>query len=121
MRSNSCNGERANSRPGLWRKTSRQSSLQRAKKKIALEADAKVLRALIATGLLASPAVAAWASDRLDEVISFDIPRQRADLALTAFAEQANLTLIFPYEKVSDITANRLVGEYSIEEAIARL
>lgn len=112
---------RSGQRRNLWRKTSRQSSLRRARKKIAPETDAKVLRSLLAAGLLASPAMTAWAGDKLDEVIYFDIPRQRADLALTAFAEQANLTLIFPYEKVSESTANRLVGEYSIEEAIARL
>lgn len=106
-------------RQDAWRKTPPESSLQRARKKFAPETDAKVLHTLLAAGLLVSPAT--WASGRLDEVIHFDIPQQRADLALTAFAEQANLTLIFPYEKVSEITANRLIGEYSIEEAIARL
>src|SRR5688572_15929820 len=104
-----------------WWKTPPESSLRRARKKFAPEADAKLLRTLLAAGLLASPVAASWASGRLDDVIYFDIPQQRADLALTAFAEQANLTLIFPYEKVSEITANRLIGEYSIEEAIARL
>src|SRR5687768_8287577 len=103
----------------VWRKTPPESSLQRARKKFAPETDAKVLHTLLAAGLLVSPAT--WASGRQDEVIYFDIPQQRADLALTAFAEQADLTLIFPYEKVSEITANRLIGEYSIEEAIARL
>lgn len=48
-----------------------------------------------------------------DAVIPFDIPQQRADVALTTFAEQANLTLIFPYDKVNEITANRLVGDCS--------
>jgi iron complex outermembrane receptor protein len=52
------------------------------------------------------------------EIISFNIPQQRADLALTLFAEQANLTLIVPFDEVRDRTANRLVGEYPIEEAI---
>ena len=103
-----------------WRKSPCESSLRRARKKFAPEADAKLLQTLLAAGLLAGPG-AAWAGSRLDAVVYFDIPQQRADLALTAFAEQADLTLIFPYEKVSEITANRLLGEYSIEEAISRL
>ena len=50
--------------------------------------------------------------------ISFTIPKQRADLALTLFAEQANLTLVFPFDEVKKVKANRLVGEYSLEDAI---
>src|SRR5687767_9913035 len=111
----------SDARRDLWRKTPPESSLVRARKKFAPGTDAKLLQTLLAAGLLASPVTAAWASGRLDEVVYFDIPQQRADLALTAFAEQADLTLIFPYEKVSEITANRLIGEYSIEEAISRL
>jgi iron complex outermembrane receptor protein len=53
-----------------------------------------------------------------EQSIRFDIPRQHADLALTQFAEQANLTLIFPFDDVRGKTANRLDGEYSIKEAI---
>lgn len=52
------------------------------------------------------------------ETISFNIPPQRADLALTQFAEQVGLTLIFPYDKVRERPANRLVGAYTPEEAI---
>ena len=53
-----------------------------------------------------------------DQLVSFDIPQQRADLALTMFAEQADLTLLFPVEGVCDITANRLVGKFRVETAI---
>ena len=53
-----------------------------------------------------------------DEAILFDIPRQRADRALTRFAEQADLNLIFPFEEVREKTANRLVGPYPKEEAV---
>lgn len=64
-----------------------------------------------------SPAVLANA-EVLSKKYDFDIPRERADLALTTFAEQANLTLIFPYDKVKEIEARRLSGHYSIEDAI---
>ena len=50
--------------------------------------------------------------------IEFDIPQQRADLALTQFAEQANLTLLFPFDGVRDRMANALTGEYTLDEAI---
>ena len=36
----------------------------------------------------------------------------------TQFAEQADLTLIFPFDEVREKTANRLVGGYSVEEAV---
>ena len=50
--------------------------------------------------------------------IRFNIPSQRADLSLTAFAKQARLTLIFPFDLVRAKTTNRLVGEYEIGEAV---
>ena len=49
---------------------------------------------------------------------SFDIPQQRADLALTLFAEQADLTLVFPFDEVRTRTAKELKGEYELEEAV---
>ncbi len=53
--------------------------------------------------------------------LSFDIPRQRADLALTLFAEQADLTLVFAFDEVQAKTANRLVGEYRLKDGIETL
>ncbi|WP_308364300.1 MULTISPECIES: TonB-dependent receptor [unclassified Microbulbifer] len=55
---------------------------------------------------------------RLHEKTPFNIPRQRADIALTEFAEQADVTLIFPYDKVREVSAQRLVGSYPIDEAV---
>lgn len=51
----------------------------------------------------------------------FAIPKQRADLALTAFAQQADLIVLFPFDEVSGRTANRLEGTYEIEEGVAIL
>jgi len=39
-------------------------------------------------------------------------------LALTDFAEQADLTLIFSFDELRTKTANQLIGEYGLEEAI---
>ncbi len=52
------------------------------------------------------------------ETTYFNIPQQRADLSLTQFAEQADLTLIFRFKSAKDKTANKLEGEYSVADAI---
>jgi TonB-dependent receptor len=51
--------------------------------------------------------------------IAFHIPRQRADLSLISFAEQANITLLFPLDKISDQQTNPLLGLYSLSDALA--
>ena len=58
------------------------------------------------------------AADDVDEdlLIEFNVPEQRVDLALTQFAEQAGITLLFPSDAVGDVMASRLVGEYSASE-----
>ena len=50
--------------------------------------------------------------------IAFNIPRQRADLSLINFAEQADITLLFPLEHISDKHTNLLQGRYSLIEAL---
>ncbi len=50
--------------------------------------------------------------------IDFNIPPQRADLSIASFAEQAQLTLIIPFDLVETKTTNKLVGKYQIEEAV---
>ncbi len=49
--------------------------------------------------------------------ISFDIPRQRADVALTLFAEQADITVIFRHDLARQHQANRLVGQFELSRA----
>jgi len=51
----------------------------------------------------------------------FNIPRQSADQALIAFAEQADLTFIFPLDEAQHIAANQVTGTYTPEEAIRML
>ncbi len=52
------------------------------------------------------------------DAVRFDIPRQRADTALTSFARQSGIPVLFPYDTVSQRTANRLSGEYPIGEGL---
>jgi TonB-dependent receptor len=60
------------------------------------------------------------AKDELEK-ITFNIPRQRADLSLIKFAEQADITLLFPLNKIADKQTNRLSGNYSIMDALNQL
>ncbi|MEM8682507.1 MAG: TonB-dependent receptor plug domain-containing protein, partial [Pseudomonadota bacterium] len=74
------------------------------------------LRLLLVLGLLSTSGIG-WADEvAIEQAVTFNIPQQRADLALTEFAEQADLTLIFPPELVEDISANELIGAYTKEE-----
>jgi len=50
--------------------------------------------------------------------IHFEIPEQSADTALTTFARQANTPLLFPYDIVREFTANRLFGDYSVDQGL---
>ena len=48
--------------------------------------------------------------------IDFDVPRQPVHSALMEFAEQADLTLVFPDDVVRDKSANALTGRYSLQQ-----
>ncbi|MFT4928022.1 MAG: iron complex outermembrane receptor protein [Phenylobacterium sp.] len=50
--------------------------------------------------------------------VTFNIPRQRADLSLISFAEQADITLLFPLQKIAGKQANSVSGDYSIIDAL---
>ncbi len=61
------------------------------------------------------------ASVSADDVIRFDIPAQRADKALTAFARQADKTVVFSFELTRNHQANKLIGNYTVRHGIAAL
>lgn len=106
----------------LWRNDGPDSSNQYAGVKRAVEVDeAASVRCGVLVLLLTVSIPLLAAETNSGELVPFDIPQQRADLSLTRFAEQADLTFIFPYEKTRDKTANRLVGRYSIDEAVSKL
>lgn len=54
-------------------------------------------------------------------VINFAIPPQSADEAIIAFANQAELTVVFPFNKVRHIFANEVSGNYTAQVAIEKL
>ena len=57
----------------------------------------------------------------LDEKHHFDIPASRADISLTEFALQADITLVFPFDRVKGVTTNSLVGTYSLARALDQI
>ena len=52
------------------------------------------------------------------KTITFNIPRQKADLALISFAEQADITLLFPFEQLEGKQVNPILGKYKVLEAL---
>ncbi len=75
------------------------------------------LRRLAATALLALVAGAAAGGAILREA-HFSIEQQRADKALMSFARQAEVSVLFPYDLVSKLTANELIGVYELNDAL---
>ncbi len=78
----------------------------------------RMISFVLVVSFLILPLAATAKETRRIGVISFVIPQERADLSLTRFAEQANLTLIFPFDIVEKKTTNRLVGSYSITDGL---
>lgn len=105
-----------------WRKKIVQSSLIFVGEKLTVEVvEQPKFNSASVAAMLSIACVPYVQSAELNNAISFNIPQQRADVALTKFAEQADLTLIFSLDKVRDTTANKLIGSYSVEQAIALL
>ena len=100
-----------------WRKNKNRSSKQYAGKTPAAEDNESFRFKPLALAVAMALSSAAHA-DRLDEIVDFNIPQQRADFSLTEFAKQADITLIFPFDVAMEVTANKLDGEYSVEDAI---
>ena len=103
----------------VWAKKLAYSSNQQAGLTRGAEADERAFIACVILGLLWTWPSTTMADDvGIREPVHFDIPQLRADQALTRFAEQADLTLIFPFDEVREKTANRLIGKYPKEEAV---
>ncbi len=51
----------------------------------------------------------------------FEIPALRADAALKAFARQAEVPLLFPYDRVKTLQAHAVSGRYTLNDALGML
>ena len=61
-----------------------------------------------------------WAQSKAT-FLDFNIDPSYADVSLIEFAKQADLTIIFPYEKVQSRPANSLKGSFTIEKGMNSL
>ena len=77
----------------------------------------KINRLWIATCLLFFSSFCAVMAQEAD----FAIPAQRADTALTLFARQANITLLFPFDEAEQENTQALVGVYSHFDGLTKL
>lgn len=105
----------------LWRKIKSQSSLFCVWRN-SIRLKYRILRGRFITFIviysLSSHCVVAEESN---EKVMFNIPRQRADLSLINFAEQADITLLFPLDKIEGKQTNPVSGQHSIMNALQML
>ena len=87
-----------------------QSSAKRVQRRLAAGRRAGSL-ALLILGF----GFAVWASAAETE-FEFNVPRQPVRSALMEFAEQADLTLVFPDDVVRDKSANALTGRHTLQQ-----
>lgn len=56
-----------------------------------------------------------------EQTVFFDIPQQSADGALTELANQANISVVFDFDAISEYQASELKGRYQVRKAVALL
>lgn len=101
----------------LWRKNFYQSSSFGAWQKTMRLRDRKLISQLFFLCLVSSFTPGLIAKEAVDSV-AFNIPQQRAYLSLIYLAEQADITLLFSFEKVEGIDVNAVHGEYNTMDAL---
>jgi len=74
----------------------------------------RLVSLILLHGLSTGEVLAAHKNDK----VTFNIPRQRADLSLINFAEQADITLLFPLDKIAGKQTNSIIGKYSVTNAL---
>ncbi len=104
----------------IWRKFLDQSSLFSVWVNSVLGGYQKLPKDFIYLLIAYSLSANAFAVEKSATVI-FNIPKQRADFSLISFAEQADITLLFPIEKIQGKITNSVMGEYSIMNALLKL
>ena len=74
------------------------------------------MRASLLLGVVLLGFGSAVSAREAEREFDFDIPQQPVHTALMEFAEQADLTLVFPDDVVGDKFANDLIGRYRLQE-----
>jgi TonB-dependent receptor len=102
----------------LWWKIKGQSSLFSVWRK-SIHSEYQKLHLQLLSFMLIFSLSSGWVmAQESVEKVKFNIPRQRADLSLINFAEQADITLLFPLDKMEGKQTNPVSGQYSIMKAL---
>mgnify|MGYP000123767831 FL=1 len=105
----------------LWRKIKSQSSLFCVWGN-SIRLKYRILRVRFIAFILIYSLSSHWVvAEEKNEKVMFNIPRQRADLSLINFAEQADITLLFPLDKMEGKQTNPVSGQHSIMNALQML
>ncbi|WP_160179322.1 TonB-dependent receptor [Paraglaciecola mesophila] len=103
-----------------WGKIKLGSSCMRAQKKNALS-KWKIIEIVVSfifsLIVFSNQAISAENDEKLD----FNIPKQTAFLSLIQFAEQADITFMFPVANIENVETNLVVGKYTSSEALELL
>ncbi len=75
----------------------------------------------LAVGVLGMVTISSVLAEEHAATIAFSIKQKTADEALIEFAEQAGLTVIFPYNKVRHTIANPLQARLTVTQALSQL
>ena len=78
----------------------------------------KNLSAMIVIAASAAVCVRTACASEDDESVRFNIEQQYAAAALNLFAEQAGAPILFPFDRVKEIEANALHGNFTLEHAL---
>lgn len=82
---------------------------------------AVLLASTSALALPAPPAAAQQLGEPAAATLRYDIPAQPLSGALTEFARQSGVTILFPHERLARLHAPALRGAYARDEALALL
>jgi hypothetical protein len=105
----------------LWRKIKSQSSLFCTWRKSVCSEYRKLQRHFFCLFVVYSLSTTGGVAAEKNDKITFNIPRQRADLSLISFAEQADITLLFPLNKIAGKQTNPVSGQHSRINALQML
>ena len=105
-----------------WRKINTGSSTDRRRVDRAVDGiGGTFIRVISSVAIFLCGVTALAATANPSETRDFHIPQLRADKALTMFAEQADLTLIFSFEIAKERQANETIGSFTIADAAEKL
>jgi iron complex outermembrane recepter protein len=105
----------------LWRKIKSQSSLFCVWRN-SIRLKYRIIRVRLISFIVIYSLSSNWVvAEESNEKVMFNIPRQRADLSLINFAEQADITLLFPLDKMEGKQTNPVSGQHSIMNALQML